>query len=130
MADDVLTVDQFFATMPAFKDASVADVQRLITTHDRLFNISRFDEVNDYVWAASNVVAHYLTLEDRNAKGVKAPAGDITDKMAGRVRVVRAASILEKQLDNPFLATPFGREYLLCLRKARVGAVASGDMSP
>lgn len=120
-----MTVDEFKASFPEFKNEGIPKVERHITAAAPMFDVGR--------WGAQlpiglgNYVAHTITLENRRVKeaavGGGARSGDETGKRVGGVAVQRDGNAIRDMLKNPFLSSPYGTVYYQMAKRIGQGAV-------
>lgn len=117
-----MTVVEFQAAFPAFKDVVATTIQRQLT------NAARYLEKDDwgdyYDDGLGNFVAHNLALDPSVGGAINSSSTDIIEKRVGAVTVVRSARLMEAQTRNPFLRTIYGQMYLYYRSLAGVGTGA------
>jgi hypothetical protein len=112
-----ITVDQFRALVPAFSDPD----QYPDATIQQYINLCPI-QFNQCIWGSKLIfgeamwIAHWMTLYGAgNGTGppiaVGAMSSYATSKKVGDTSVSYSEGVMEKMFDNPYLLTPYGREY-------------------
>ena len=111
---DDITVEQFRELLPAFSDSTVYpddEIQSFINLAVVNFNGcfwgSRL-QVGEAMW-----VAHWLTIAGSSSNmpaTIPMPSFAISKKV-GDTSITYSDKILEQQMQNPYLRTPYGQQY-------------------
>lgn len=121
-----MTPGEFRTALPAFTDETDATIQAALDASVPWFDVSRWGGF--YSEGLANWVAHKIVTDRPAASAASAAAaspGDATDKQVGSVRISRGASIIEKQMADPFLKTGYGQRYRYLAKLVGIGAVAA-----
>lgn len=116
-----MTVLEFQTAFPAFAAVSSGDITRHMTSAGRLCAAAEWGDLYDSGFG--NLTAHFIRAEQLDA-AVGVRADDAIDKAVGQVRVSRSATLLQKQMADPFLRTSYGRMYRYLSSQVGRGAVA------
>jgi Protein of unknown function (DUF4054) len=118
-----VTAADFRAAFPLFEDEEEPSVERYIALAAPYFDVGRWGGF--YSEGLGNMVAHYLLVAKSDAKLKGADdGGSAVSKTVGSVSITRSGALLERQADDPFMSTPYGRRYRQLSRKVGMGAVA------
>lgn len=118
-----MTPAEFKARYPAFTSVADATVQIYLDEAATLLDVCRWDEL--YSQGQGLLTAHELTLnaatQSTQTSGV---ADDMSVQKAGDVSYTRDASLLAKQMENPYMRTTYGQRYLYLLAQVGSGIMA------
>lgn len=118
-----MTVAEFKAIIPALSGEPPDAVTATLALATPWFNLERWGGF--YTEGLANWVAHTITAGKPNFAGARAVDGAQTTKTVGTVSVSRSAQLLERQVDDPFLSTAYGRRYRFLAKLAGMGALAA-----
>jgi len=118
-----VTIAEFKAIIPALGGETPDTVNAAIALATPYFNVARWGGF--YTEGLANWVAHTIVTGKPGFAATLASDGAQTDKQVGSVRVGRSAALLERQADDPFLTTGYGRRYRYLAKLAGMGAVAA-----
>lgn len=110
---------------PAFGELEDGDIQKIIDRAGPYFDVARWDDLLDEgmgLW-----VAHQLALQARDATA-GSNNGGFTDattmKKVDQMQKSMSAEIIKAGMDNPYMATVYGQQYLDLRRLVGIGATA------
>jgi Protein of unknown function (DUF4054) len=118
-----MTPAEFKAIIPALSGETPDAVNAAIALATPWFNLDRWGAF--YSEGLANWVAHTIVTSKPGFAATLAGDGAQTDKQVGSVRVGRSAKLLERQADDPFMTTGYGRRYRYLAKLAGMGAVAA-----
>jgi hypothetical protein len=118
-----MTPAEFKAIIPALAGEDPALITATIALAAPWFAVDRWGDF--YSEGLANWVAHTIVTGKPGYAATLAGDGAQTDKQVGSVRVGRSAKLLERQADDPFLATGYGRRYRYLAKLAGMGAVTA-----
>lgn len=120
-----MTPADFRLAFPAFKDVTDAVITPQITASAPYFDIARWGAfLNEGVgnWVAHRIVEGGLDVVD----GMSGTSNDITSKDDKAIKVSMSEKLLERQADDPYMTTSYGRRYRYLSRIAGMGGVVAG----
>ena len=125
---DHVTTDTVLQVLPAL---SAADSDRLTFWVDRCpdaFNLKIWGkqlQLGEVYYIAHNLAVEGSISDSVTADGLSGQVGsdDVTSFRAGDVQWSKAANLVEKQMDNPFMSTKWGQMYWQLLYLVTRGAV-------
>lgn len=115
----------FISRFPQFASVDPTDIQTIIDDADPYFNKCRW--CNHYERGLGYFIAHNLLVQQSLADGtmpVLAANGSYTQKKVGEVSVSTGSDTINKIMDNPFMSTVYGQQYLYLARLVGMGAIA------
>lgn len=122
-----MTVAEFKAIIPALNGETPDTVNAALALATPYFNVARWGGF--YTEGLANWAAHTIVTGKPGFAAALASDGAMTDKQVGSVRVGRSAKLLERQVDDPFLTTGYGRRYRYLSRLAGMGSFAAVDVT-
>lgn len=120
-----MTPSEFKASFPDGEFSSLADnyVQVFLTAAVTHFDVSRWGAF--YSEGLSNFVAHKIVLSKAHvANALQADEGNVTGKHVGPVGQSMDGQLVNKQAEDPYLLTNYGREYVRLRRLVGTGGTA------
>ena len=116
-----------FATLcPLMAEEDQPSVQRYIDSAVPHFDIERWGAF--YAEGLAYYVAHQITVqrELEHSRGDTATRGDVISQTVGGVATTRDATLLAKQMADPFQRTTYGQHYRWLAKKVGRGLLVVG----
>jgi hypothetical protein len=99
-------------------------IQKFLDKADPFFDVERWG--NLYSEGLSNFVAHRIVMSKATAaNALQADSGNVTEKHVGPVGQSTDSAILSRQVDDPYLLTGYGREYVRLRRMVGMGGATT-----
>jgi hypothetical protein len=87
-------------------------IQKFLDLAVPRFNVARWMATGKYSEGLALCVAHKIVMsKTRAARGLLVDSGNVSEKHVGPVGQSINSDILNKQVDDPFLLTSYGRDY-------------------
>jgi hypothetical protein len=121
-----VTPSEFKASFPDGEFSSLADnyVQTFLDKADPFFDVERWGDF--YSEGVANFVAHKIVLSKaRAANALQVNGGNVTEEHVGPVGQSMDSQLLNKQVDDPYLLTDYGQEYVRLRRLVGMGGTAA-----
>ncbi len=120
-----MTPAEFKLQFPEFVAVADERVQLYITRSDPYFDVARWGDF--YTEGVGYWVAHSLTLSASPTSTSGTGMGHqntVTGKKVGEVQVNKSVTLVQVGMDNPYMRTGYGQEFLRLRKMVGIGALA------
>lgn len=120
-----MTPAEFKLRFPEFTATADERVQLFIDRSDPFFDQARWGDF--YTEGVGYWVAHGLTLSASATSTSGTGMGHqnaVTGKKVGEVQINKSVTLVQAGMDNPYMRTGYGQEFLLLRKMVGVGALA------
>jgi hypothetical protein len=120
MAPMTVTPSSFQAQFPEFASTPQTLIQTWLTASVPFFNTDRWDDLLDL--GVAYWVAHQIVAAQQNAAAQT--TDDTIMQKEGDVSYQRDSVLVNRIADNPYLSTPYGKQYLYYMKFVGAGGIA------